>query len=79
MQSHFPIIQNPCKLWQMATIYDIMITCVIPHNMIIEDERNINLESLFDQANVFNQKGLTFQAYIEGAKQLQNLQIHYKL
>jgi hypothetical protein len=36
----------------MATINDIMITCVIPYNMIIEDERNIILESLFDQANV---------------------------
>jgi hypothetical protein len=38
MESQFATIQNPCKLWQMDTIYEIMIVCVIMHNMIIEDE-----------------------------------------
>jgi hypothetical protein len=32
----------------MDTIYDIMIVCMIIHNMIIEDERDHNLESLFN-------------------------------
>jgi hypothetical protein len=32
------IIQNPCRLWQIDAIYDVMMCCVILHNMIIEDE-----------------------------------------
>jgi hypothetical protein len=32
------IFQNPCGLWQMDAIYDVMMCCVIIHNMIIEDE-----------------------------------------
>jgi hypothetical protein len=32
----------------MDTIYDIMIVCVIIHNMIIKDEKDHNLESLFN-------------------------------
>ncbi len=52
LQSQFATIQNPCKLWQMDTIYQIMIICVIVHNMIIEDKRDNNLEPLFDPTNV---------------------------
>ncbi len=36
----------------MDTIYQIMIICVIVHNMIIEDKRDNNLEPLFDPTNV---------------------------
>jgi hypothetical protein len=35
--------QNPCKLWQMDTIYKTMIACVIMHNMIIKNKRDNNL------------------------------------
>ncbi len=49
--TRFGIIQNPSRLWQMDTIYDIMTACVILHNMIIEDERDYNFESLFHLAN----------------------------
>jgi hypothetical protein len=52
MQTYFAIIQNPCPLWKMDRIYKIMITCVIFHNMVIEDEMNNNLEPLFDQTNI---------------------------
>jgi hypothetical protein len=32
LQSPFAIIQDPRKLWQMDTIQNIMIPCVILHN-----------------------------------------------
>lgn len=48
----FGIIQNPFRLWQMDIIYEIMTAYVIFHNIIIEDEKDCNFESLFDLANV---------------------------
>jgi hypothetical protein len=38
LQFRFAIIQNPCRLWQMDVIYELMTCCVSFHNMIIEDE-----------------------------------------
>jgi hypothetical protein len=38
LQFRFAIIQNPCRLWQMDVIYELMPCYVIFHNMIIEDE-----------------------------------------
>jgi len=34
-QTHFVIIQNPSTQWDMVTIKNIIIGCVILHNMII--------------------------------------------
>ncbi len=76
--TRFGIIQNPSRLWQMDTIYDIMTACVILHNMIIEDERDYNFESLFHLANAGQlQRGLTFQAYMEGTSELENSHTHF--
>jgi hypothetical protein len=49
----------------MATIKNILIGCVILHNLIIKDESNCNLEPLFDVgSNVSHLKqGLSFEDY----------------
>jgi len=39
---------NMSKLWDMDTIYKIKITCVIFQDMIVEDEKDNNLESFFE-------------------------------
>jgi hypothetical protein len=49
LQARFAIIQNSCRLWQMDTIYEVMVICVIIHNMIIEDEKDNHLKPLFQQ------------------------------
>jgi hypothetical protein len=38
LQFRFAIIQNPHRLWQMDVIYDLVMCCVIFHNMINEDK-----------------------------------------
>ena len=40
LQARFHIITLPCKLWDQDAINTIIRTCVILHNMIVEDERN---------------------------------------
>jgi hypothetical protein len=41
LQAKFKIIQNPARLWSHRKLNAIMRACVILHNMVIEDERNI--------------------------------------
>ncbi len=52
LQARFGIIQNMSRLWQIYTIYEIMTIFVNFHNMIIEDEKDCNFESLFHLAYV---------------------------
>ena len=48
----------------MSTIQDIMIACVILHNMIIEDESEMGLEQILDlRQGVRVHRGLTFQQF----------------
>jgi hypothetical protein len=39
LQSRFAIVRGPARLWDEDTLHDIMMACIIMHNMIIEDER----------------------------------------
>ncbi|XP_058211489.1 uncharacterized protein LOC131323659 [Rhododendron vialii] len=42
LQARFAIVRGPGQLWDKKTLKDIMLTCIILHNMIIEDERDYN-------------------------------------
>ena len=43
LQACFAIVRGPARLWQRETLKDIMKACIIMHNMIVEDERNVNV------------------------------------
>ena len=38
LQSRFAIIKGPSRYWEKQVFHDIITTCIIMHNMIIEDE-----------------------------------------
>ena len=40
LQAQFAIVRGPARMWDKATLRQIMTTCVIMHNMIVEDERS---------------------------------------
>jgi len=40
LQAQFAIVRGPARMWDKATLRQIMTACVIMHNMIIEDERS---------------------------------------
>uniref|UniRef100_R7WBQ9 L-gulonolactone oxidase n=1 Tax=Aegilops tauschii TaxID=37682 RepID=R7WBQ9_AEGTA len=44
LQTRFAIVRGPACFWDKKTLSNILICCVILHNMIIEDERDLNLE-----------------------------------
>lgn len=41
------ILQNPSRMWQVHSICDILMVCVILHNMIIKDEQDAYLEPIY--------------------------------
>ncbi|XP_062098357.1 uncharacterized protein LOC133804217 [Humulus lupulus] len=45
IQSRFAIVAGPSRFWNKHMLHDIMIVCIIMHNMIIKDERDINAPS----------------------------------
>ena len=40
LQAQFAIVRGPARMWDKATLRQIMTACVIMHNMIVEDERS---------------------------------------
>ncbi|XP_021629566.1 putative nuclease HARBI1 [Manihot esculenta] len=42
LQSRFAIVAGPSRFWKKKVLHDILTTCIIMHNMIIEDERDFS-------------------------------------
>ena len=53
LQLRFAIVAGPSRMWNKKILHDIMTTCIIMHNMIIEDERDINA-TIEEQSEVPN-------------------------
>ncbi|KAL0662493.1 hypothetical protein Bca4012_099330 [Brassica carinata] len=41
LQARFAVVRNPSNLWNKDKIGNIMRACIILHNMIVEDERDL--------------------------------------
>jgi hypothetical protein len=54
LQSLFCILRHPAHLYEQGDLEDIILACIILHNMIIEDEKDIEDDS-FD----FNEEATT--------------------
>jgi hypothetical protein len=46
LRSHWAIVRHPAKQWSVQQKWDVMNTCVIMHNMIVEEECD---NSVYDQ------------------------------
>ncbi|XP_050278347.1 uncharacterized protein LOC126719884 [Quercus robur] len=53
LQARFAIVRGPARFFHSETLQDIMKACVILHNMIVEDERDVNeaVELDYEQVN----------------------------
>jgi hypothetical protein len=83
LQSCFAIVRNPSRHWTMPVINDIMHTCCILHNMIVEDEQNVEgLEDIIADLPVNEgpvQRGLSFGELVAGTIDVHNEATHYSL
>jgi hypothetical protein len=44
LQAQFAILRGPARLYQLELLKDIIMACIILHNMIVEDERDLYIE-----------------------------------
>jgi uncharacterized protein YpiB (UPF0302 family) len=82
LQARFAIVRGPAHFLDKKSLIEIMKACVILHNMIIEDERDIHLEFFFDNVGSRvrperNQDRI--QAFLETYRQIEDSATHTQL
>ncbi|XP_055586729.1 uncharacterized protein LOC129739346 [Uranotaenia lowii] len=83
LMARFAILKNPARLWNRDKLSQIMRSCIVLHNMIIEDQRNIP-EIEYDQGGnaevtVRMGGGEGFQAFLSKYCQVHSPVLHYQL
>ena len=48
LQARFAIVRGPARFWDKKSLCNIMKACIVLHNMIITDERDLNLLPIYD-------------------------------
>jgi hypothetical protein len=61
LQSRFCILRRPARLYKQGDLQNIMLACIILHNMIIEDEKDIEQVplDLNEEGNAYIVQGAT--------------------
>jgi hypothetical protein len=82
LQARFAIVRGLASFWDKKSLIEIMKSCVILHTMIIEDERDMNLEFFFDNVGSRvrperNQDRI--QAFLETYRQTEDSATHTQL
>ncbi|KAM3292677.1 hypothetical protein ACQJBY_036405 [Aegilops geniculata] len=84
LQSRWGIVRNPALSWDERKLWEVMTTCVIMHNMIVEDECD---ESIFDQGfdyqgeNIepLHQDPATFEQFAQFHREMRDWHTHVNL
>ncbi|XP_075499128.1 uncharacterized protein LOC142537502 [Primulina tabacum] len=85
LQSKWAIITGPARVWSKRVLHDIVITCIIMHNMIIEDEKDENVsvtdyrESPIVDVEMARDDHVRFQDFIAPHRQIKDKSAHYAL
>ena len=74
-------MKNPCRQWELETINDIMMCCIVLHHKIIDDERDLNLEPIFHKTIGGGQMRahFTFRELQEGTQEIEDINRHFAL
>ncbi|KAL5813211.1 hypothetical protein ACOSQ3_028161 [Xanthoceras sorbifolium] len=85
LQSRFVIVKGPARFWNKRVLHDIMTSCIIMHNMIIEDERNVNAdienwrEAPIPEVETVVDETTRFQQFLAQHRQIKDKEAHLAL
>ena len=82
LQARFAIVRGPARFWDKKTLVNIMKCCVILHNMIIEDERGLNLPCFYDNVGTRVQPERNpnrVQAFLQTHREIESANTHCQL
>jgi len=90
LQARFKIIREPARLWVIADLGIIMRSCIILHNMIVEDERDTYAQrwTNFEQSEVSGSSTLqpystevlpAFANHVRSRSELHDPNVHHEL
>ncbi|XP_019157576.1 PREDICTED: uncharacterized protein LOC109154175 [Ipomoea nil] len=85
LQSRFAIVKGPVHFWDKHVLHDIMTSCIIMHNMIIEDERDEQLdiqswrEGPAPEVDICRDERIVFEEFLARHRQIKNKEAHYAL
>ncbi|XP_019150945.1 PREDICTED: uncharacterized protein LOC109147744 [Ipomoea nil] len=85
LQSRFAIVKGPSHFWDKCVLHDIMSSCIIMHNMIIEDERDEQAdiqgwkEAPTPEVDIARDENIIFQEFLARHKQIKDKEAHYAL
>lgn len=85
LQSRFAIVKGPVRFWKKDVIHDIMTTCIILHNMIIEDERDleapieVNREVPPTEVDTEDNDHIRFQEFLALFRRIKDKDAHFAL
>jgi len=84
LQARFGIVCGPARFWNEKDLHAIMKACIILHNMIIEDEREVQgLENIYDGAprdvSISRDRSTDFESFVARYREVRNEEVHYQL
>ena len=85
LQSRFAIIGGPSRFWNKHVLHDIMTACIIMHNMIIEDERDVSgtfcdsTQASIPSVEMVEDENVRFQDFLRRHKQIKDKEAHIAL
>ncbi|XP_073153502.1 uncharacterized protein [Henckelia pumila] len=85
LQSRFAIVASPARGWKKRHLHDIMTSCIIMHNMIIEDERDLSApiqdarETPAPEVEMIVDENMKFQEFLNRYKKIKDKYAHYAL
>jgi hypothetical protein len=82
LQAQFAIVRGPACFWDKKTLENIMKCCVILHNMIIKDERGLNLPSFYDNVGTrvqLERNTNRLEAFLQTHREIEDANTHHQL
>lgn len=92
LQSRFAIVRGPAHMWDEDTLHNIIMACIIMHNMIVEDERDdyeynfdnkgqyvYNYDDMGERVSVSHDDAPELEAFIQNYKKIKNKETHTQL